>query len=189
MFRAVGMREPWAGVRISSGPPHVRFDATDGPPAGSIPFRLAHSHASTAGMRFRAMAITPGDGNSAQQGRSVREDRERARKESDSQSEPSPGESAERKGVDGEAQHEGIVEGTRKKTDSTGSSKILLPGSWNWVREGGTKLGAGHFRNQAGRSSELNFESGFGAGCPGLSVAKVNKIRSLLNPGGELKMA
>lgn len=79
------------------------------------------------------MTIAAGDGNGAQQGRSVRQNRERARKESDSQSEPSPGESAERKGIDGEAQHEGIVEGTRKKTDSPKSSKILLPGSWNWV--------------------------------------------------------
>ena len=131
MFRAVGMREPWAGIRIGGGRLHVRFDATDGPPAGSITFRLAHSHASTAGMRFRAMAIAARDRNGAQQGRSVREDRERARKESDSQSEPSSGDSAEREGVDGEAQHEGIMEGLQKKTDSSGSSKILLPGSWN----------------------------------------------------------
>lgn len=131
MFRAPGMREPWAGVRISSGPPHVRFHATDGPPAGSIALRFAHSDASTPGMRFRAMAIAAGDGTGAQHGRSVREDRERARKEGDSQSEPSPGASAERRGIDGEAVHEGILQGLQKKTDSARSSKILLPGSWN----------------------------------------------------------
>ena len=131
MFRAPGMREPWAGVRIGGGPPHVRFHATDGPPAGSIALRFAHSYASTPGMRFRAMAIAAGDGNSAQQPGSVRGECERAHKESDSQSEPSPGASAERRGIDGEAVHEGILQGLQKKTDSARSSKILLPGSWN----------------------------------------------------------
>jgi hypothetical protein len=111
----------------------VRFHATDGPPAGSIPFRLTHSHASTPGMRFRTMAIAAGDGNGAQQPGSIRRECERARKEGDSQSEPSPPESAERKGIDGDAQHEESLEGLEKKTDSPGSSKILLPGSWNWV--------------------------------------------------------
>lgn len=131
MLCAVRMWEPWAGVRIGGGPPHVRFYATDGPPAGSIALGFAHSYASTPGMRFRAMAITAGDGNSAQQPGSVRGEREGARQESDSQSEPSPDESAERKGIDREAVHVGILEGLQRKTDSARSSKILLPGSWN----------------------------------------------------------
>jgi hypothetical protein len=135
------------------------------------------------------MAIAAGDGNGAQQPGSIRGKRERARKEGDSQSEPSPRESAGRKGIDGEAQHEGILEGLEKKTDSPGSSKILLPGSWNWVaREQGRTRKGSVSGIRLLRRSKLNFECGIGAGRLGLSVAKVNKIGSLLNSRDEPKM-
>ena len=44
----------------------------------------------------------------------------------------------------------------REKTDSAGSSKILLPGSWNWVLRKAHEVWEGN-------GSELNLECVFGA--------------------------
>jgi hypothetical protein len=79
------------------------------------------------------MAIALRDRNTAQHGGSVGEEREGGQEERNSQSEESPDSVAEKEGFPGEPAHEGILRSMWKKTDSAGSSKILLPGSWNWV--------------------------------------------------------
>lgn len=89
-LRAARMREPRPGVRIGSGSMHVRFRAGDGPPARGITLRFAHFHATTPGMRFRAMAITARDRSSAQQRGRVGVKRNGAGQEDNSQPEQSP---------------------------------------------------------------------------------------------------
>jgi hypothetical protein len=141
VFGAAGVGEAGAGVGIVGGGLHVGFHAGYGPPAVGIALRSAHSCAAAARMRFRAMAIALGEWNTAQHGGSVGEECEGAQQESKPKSEESADRAAEGEGFPGEPAHEGILRGMRKKTDSAGSSKILLPGSWNWAAEEQQDLG------------------------------------------------
>ena len=78
VFRAAGMREARAGVRVAARRAHVRLRATGGPPAGAIFLGLAHFHAGAVCFGFRAMAVATARGNAAQQGRRVSQERQRA---------------------------------------------------------------------------------------------------------------
>jgi hypothetical protein len=84
-----------------------------------------------------------GERNTAQHGGSVGEECEGAQQKGKDKSEESPDKAAEGEGFPGEPTHEGILRIMREKTDSAGSSKILLPGSWNWVARNQQDLGLG----------------------------------------------
>jgi len=134
------------------------------PPADRISLRITQLHAAGSPVRFRAMAVASVFRNGPQQSRCVREERGCARQQNRSQEVESGGETPPRDGVVEEPAHRGILPRLQKKTDSSASSKILLPGSWNQVETVRTNLmGGGQFPIQIEARSDLNLECGIGA--------------------------
>jgi hypothetical protein len=133
MLNSVGMREPRASIRIVGRRSHRGFRALGRRPAGGTPSRLAHLHTAAADVRFGAMTEAAVRRNTPQQCVRVRAKRQRADQEYDSQEAelgegPPPSD-----GFKEELAHGCILRKAWKKTDSHGSSIILLPGSCNPV--------------------------------------------------------
>jgi len=131
MLGAAGMREAGAGIRIVGGRLHVGLRALCRPPARGISLRIAHLHAAASEARFRTAAVATACGNTSQQRRDVREKCRRAGQVDDSQEAQPPEGTPPRDDSVEEPAHWGILRRVWRKTDSPGSSKILLPRSWN----------------------------------------------------------
>jgi len=136
VLSAVRMREARAGVGILRGSLHVRFRAFLGPPARGVSFRIADLHTTAVPVRLRTMAIASAGGNAAQHSRGVGQKRNGTGQQNHSDGEEPP-DGSERKFEPGTRRvlHGDILWAADEKTDSSGSSKKLLPGSWNWVEK------------------------------------------------------
>ena len=81
VFRAAGMREARAGVRVAARRAHVRLRATGSPPARRVSLGLTHLHAAAAHFGFGAVAIAAASGGGAEQRRRVRNEWQRTGEE------------------------------------------------------------------------------------------------------------
>ena len=99
----------------------MRLRAFDCPPAGRIALRIAQLYATAPLVRFRTMAVASTCRNPPHQPRSVCEKRDCAGQEKYSGEVELAERTPPRDGLAEEAEHEGILGGVWKKTDSLGS--------------------------------------------------------------------
>lgn len=149
MFRPARARKLRSRVRVVGRRLHVGFRTLRCSPSRGIALRIAQLHATASPVRFRTVAVASACRNGSQQCWRVREKRERAGQENESQEMESAERTPQRGGFADEPAHFVILRRTWEKTDSSASSKILLPGSWNLVQKqhpGVRERGGSRFR-------------------------------------------
>ena len=168
------MREAWSRIAILHRSLNARLGARRRPSLRGVLRKFAHFHASPVGFRFLAMAITGPRVGGTQVRARIRGKDQRASQQKKQQSRASHADGPPRACAEGWKMHWPILRPTVQKTDSAGSPKILLLGSWNWV---------GHQRGEQGQcaqlpdsvlsSSELNSRGRSGVGRKGTESVQV----------------
>ena len=131
MLRTAGARKSRPSIGVVGRRLHMGFRAFGCAQASRIALRIAQLYAARLLVRFAAMAVASASWGGPQQSRCIREQRESARQENGSQRAKFGERTRPPDGVVKDLVHEGILRRAGKKTDSSESTKILLPGSWN----------------------------------------------------------